>query len=130
MARFDAERWFQAWSRTVRLAPATSWQRVIKCLLRSQIPPFQLTKTRDLEIKTAQIVPQCLGQPIDVDNMGIEIVREPFFEFAMPLVAGIGDGLEELAIAPGTTDVLGRAVALGFTADKGCPIRGRSSARP
>ena len=46
--------------------------------------------------------------------MGIEIVREPFFEFAMALVAGIGDGLEELAIAPGTTDVLGRAVALGF----------------
>ena len=30
-----------------------------------------------------------LGQPIDVDNMGIEIVREPFFEFVMPLVAGI-----------------------------------------
>ena len=55
-----------------------------------------------------------LGQAIDVDNMRIEIVREPFFEFVMPLVAGIGDGLEELAIAPGTTDVLGRAVALGF----------------
>src|SRR5271155_1713817 len=46
--------------------------------------------------------------------MGIEIVREPFFEFALPLVAGIGDGLKELAIAPGTTDVLGRAVALGL----------------
>ena len=46
--------------------------------------------------------------------MGIEVVGEPFFEFAMALVAGIGDGLEELAIAPRTTDVLGRAVALGF----------------
>jgi hypothetical protein len=31
----------------------------------------------------------------------------------VPLVAGIGDRLEELAIAPRTTDVLGRAVALG-----------------
>jgi hypothetical protein len=46
--------------------------------------------------------------------MGIEVVGEPFFEFAMALVAGIDDGLEELAIAPRTTDVLGRAVALGF----------------
>jgi hypothetical protein len=32
----------------------------------------------------------------------------------MTLVAGIGDGLKELAIAPRTADVLGRAVALGF----------------
>jgi hypothetical protein len=32
-----------------------------------------------------------LGQPIDVE---IEIVREPFFVFVMPLVAGIGDGLD------------------------------------
>ena len=36
-----------------------------------------------------------LGQPIDVDNMGIEIVREPFFEFAMALMCGIGNGFEE-----------------------------------
>jgi hypothetical protein len=36
-----------------------------------------------------------LGQPIDVEDMGIEVVREPFFEFAMALVVGIGDGLEE-----------------------------------
>jgi hypothetical protein len=39
--------------------------------------------------------------------MGIEVVGEPLFEFAMALVAGIGDCLEELAIAPRTTDVLG-----------------------
>jgi len=32
----------------------------------------------------------------------------------MALVAGIGDGLEELAIAPRATDILGRAVAFGF----------------
>src|SRR5258708_33887437 len=49
-----------------------------------------------------------LGQPIDVEDMGIEVVREPFFEFAMALVVGIGDGLEEFGIAPGTADVLGR----------------------
>ena len=55
-----------------------------------------------------------LGQPIDVEDMGIEVVREPFFEFAMALVVGIGDGLEEFGIAPGTADVLGRAAALGF----------------
>ena len=54
------------------------------------------------------------GQPIDVDDMGIEVVCEPFFEFAMALMAGIGEGFEELAIAPRTTDVLGRAAALGF----------------
>src|SRR5947209_614248 len=29
--------------------------------------------------------------------MRIEVVGEPFFEFAMALVAGIGDGLEEVA---------------------------------
>jgi hypothetical protein len=55
-----------------------------------------------------------LGQPIDVEDMGIEVVREPFFEFAMALVVGIGDGLEEFGIAPGTADVLGRAATLGF----------------
>ena len=54
------------------------------------------------------------GQPIDVDDIGIEVVGKPFFEFAMALVFGIGDGLEELAIAPRTADVLWRAVALGF----------------
>jgi hypothetical protein len=31
----------------------------------------------------------------------------PFFELAVALVAGIGEGLEEFAIAPRTTDVLG-----------------------
>src|SRR4029453_9653690 len=37
-----------------------------------------------------------LGQPIDVEDMGIEVVREPFFEFAMALVVGRGDGLGKL----------------------------------
>src|SRR5258708_39110915 len=55
-----------------------------------------------------------LGQPIDVEDMGIEVVPEPFFEFAMALVVGIGDGLEEFGITPGTADLLGRAAALGF----------------
>src|SRR6266511_4151505 len=55
-----------------------------------------------------------LGQPIDVEDMGIEVVREPFFELAMARVVGIGDGLEEFGIAPGTADVLGRAATLGF----------------
>ena len=45
--------------------------------------------------------------------MRIEVVGEPFFELAMALVAGIGDGLKEFATAPRTTDVLGWAVALG-----------------
>jgi hypothetical protein len=40
------------------------------------------------------------GQPIEVDDMGIEVVGEPFFEFAMALMFGIGDGLDELPIAP------------------------------
>ena len=46
--------------------------------------------------------------------MGIEVVCEPLFEFTMALVFGIGDGFEELGIAPGTADVLGRAAAFGF----------------
>ena len=72
------------------------------------------------------------GQPIDVDDMRIEIVGEPFFEFAMALVFGIGDGFEELGVAPRTTDVLGAGSGpwLRSTADKGCPVRDRLSARP
>jgi hypothetical protein len=65
-----------------------------------------------------------LGQPIDVEDMGIEVVREPFFEFAMALVVGIGDGLEEFGIAPGTADVLGRAAALGFEIDQAFDLDG------
>ena len=47
-----------------------------------------------------------LGQPIDVEDMGIEVVREPFFEFAMALVVGIGDGLEEFGIAVCTENLI------------------------
>jgi hypothetical protein len=54
------------------------------------------------------------GQPIDVDDMGIEVVSKSFFELAVALMVGIGDGFEELGIAPGTADVLGRAAAFGF----------------
>src|ERR1700741_1042436 len=46
--------------------------------------------------------------------MRVEVVCQPFFELAVALVAGIGEGLEEFAIAPRTTDVLGWAVALGL----------------
>jgi hypothetical protein len=48
-----------------------------------------------------------LAQPIDVDDIGIEVVNEPFFEFAVALAVGIGDGFEEPG-ALGTADVLGR----------------------
>src|ERR1700757_5359119 len=54
------------------------------------------------------------GQPIDVDDMRIEVVCQPFFELAVALVAGISEGLEEFAIAPRTTNILGWAVALGL----------------
>lgn len=43
-----------------------------------------------------------LRQPIDVDNVGIEVVDEPFFQFAMALVFGIGHGFEKLNIASRT----------------------------
>jgi hypothetical protein len=63
---------------------------------------------------SAEPVRRVLGQPIDIDDMGIEVIGEPFFEFAMALVFGIGDGFEELAMAPRTADVFLRATALGF----------------
>ena len=69
------------------------------------------------------------GQPIDVDDMGIEVVGEPFFEFAMALMFGIGDGLDELAIAPRTADVLWRAAALGFDQAR-IKIQDRSNVPP
>src|SRR6266478_6238838 len=72
-----------------------------------------------------------LGQPIDVEDMGMEVVREPFFEFAMALVVGIGDGLEEFGIAPGTADVLGRLFhvrpAGAFSAMREIRMRGGAS---
>src|SRR5215469_1246629 len=43
-----------------------------------------------------------------------EVVGEPFLELAVALVAGVVEGLQELTIAPRTTDVLGWAVALGL----------------
>ena len=39
---------------------------------------------------------------------------EPFLELAVALVARVCDSLKQLAIAPGTTDVLGWAVPLGL----------------
>ena len=41
------------------------------------------------------------GQLIDIDDMRIEVVCEPFFELAVAPVVRIGEGLEEFAIAPG-----------------------------
>jgi len=55
-----------------------------------------------------------LGQPIDVEDMGIEVVREHSLSSRWRSWLGSGDGLEEFGIAPGTADVLGRAAALGF----------------
>jgi hypothetical protein len=36
--------------------------------------------------------------------VGIEVVDEPFFELALALVCWIGDGIEELSIAPRTAN--------------------------
>src|SRR5215813_13044322 len=46
--------------------------------------------------------------------MRVEVVGEPFLELAVALVAGVVEGLQELTIAPRTTDVLGWTVALGL----------------
>ena len=40
------------------------------------------------------------GEPIHVDDIGAEVVWEPFFELAAALMFGVGDGFEELGIAP------------------------------
>jgi hypothetical protein len=40
------------------------------------------------------------GQPIDVDDMRVEVVGEPFLELAVTLVARVCDGLKRLTIAP------------------------------
>ena len=70
------------------------------------------------------------GEPIDVDDMRVEVVGEPFLELAVALVAGVVEGLQELTITPRTTDVLGWAVALGLDqAGIACPVWDRSSVR-
>ena len=61
----------------------------------------------------SQIV-DVLGQPIDIDDMRVEVFGEPFLELAVALVARVCDSLKQLAIAPRTTDVLGWTVALGL----------------
>ena len=47
------------------------------------------------------------SEPTEIDDVGIEVVGEPLFEFGVAFVLRIADGLEELAIAPGATDIFG-----------------------
>jgi hypothetical protein len=57
-----------------------------------------------------------LREPIGVDNVGIEVVDEPFFQFAIALVFGIGDGFEELrmcGIAAGDFSVFTGTLLVG-----------------
>jgi hypothetical protein len=48
-----------------------------------------------------------LGEAICIDVLGIEVVSDPFAEVGVAFMLGIVDGLEELGVAPGATDVLG-----------------------
>lgn len=47
----------------------------------------------------------------DVNDGGIEGATDPCQRFGMLFVVRIGDRFEELAVAPGATDVLGRTAA-------------------
>jgi len=47
----------------------------------------------------------------DVNHGGIEGSADPCQRFGMLFVVRIGDRFEELAVAPGATDVLGRTAA-------------------
>jgi hypothetical protein len=47
----------------------------------------------------------------DVNDGGIEGATDPCQRSGMLFVVRIGDRFEELAVAPGATDVLGRAAA-------------------
>ena len=49
------------------------------------------------------------GEPTGIDNIGIEVVGEPLFEFVVAFVLWIADGLEEFGIAPGAADIFRRA---------------------
>src|SRR5476651_2268937 len=51
------------------------------------------------------------GEPIGIDNVGIEIVGDPFCEFGMTFVLWIANGLEEFGIAPGSADIFRRAAS-------------------
>ena len=52
-----------------------------------------------------------MGKPTGVDDVGIEVIGDPLFEFGVAFVLRIVDGLEELGIAPGATDIFGRAAS-------------------
>jgi hypothetical protein len=55
-----------------------------------------------------------IGEPIDIDDVGIEVVSDPFAELGVALVLGIADRVKELGIAPRTADVFGWAAAGGL----------------
>jgi hypothetical protein len=48
-----------------------------------------------------------LGEAICIDVLGIEVVSDPFAEVGVAFMLGIVDGLEELGVAPGATNVFG-----------------------
>jgi len=49
-----------------------------------------------------------VGEPFAVDNVGVEVVGDPFFDFDVTLVLRIADGLEDLCVAPRAATVFGR----------------------
>ena len=61
-----------------------------------------------------------LGMIVDVDRVGIERPASPLDHLGMVFVLQIGDGLEELGIAPRTADVLGRAAPHGVDQERVC----------
>ena len=54
------------------------------------------------------------GKPICTDVLGIEVISGPFAEFGVAFVLGIVDGLKELGVAPGATDVFGGTTSDGL----------------
>src|SRR5262249_52570255 len=52
------------------------------------------------------------GEPaiefVDIELLRVEVAAAPFEQFRVTLVLWIRDGVQELAVAPGTADVLGR----------------------
>jgi hypothetical protein len=48
---------------------------------------------------------------LGVDDMRVEVLDDPRLELGVSLMLWIGDRFEQLGIAPGTADILGRTAA-------------------
>jgi hypothetical protein len=55
-----------------------------------------------------------LSESVGVGVSGIEVAADPLQSLVMLLMAGIGNDVEELTVAPGTTDILRRTSSGGI----------------